>query len=60
MFHIFTILGQELQELAERENKSMSDEITRLKEEIEGIKNNLEEQKDLFTKTNIRNGFKIK
>lgn len=49
-----------MHELAERESKSMSDEIARLNEEIVVMRNDLVEQKEDFRKKNVENDFKLK
>lgn len=52
--------AHELHELAERESKAMTDEIARLKQELEALKNDLEEGKEISRKKNAENDFKLK
>ncbi|XP_037043635.1 centrosomal protein cep290, partial [Bradysia coprophila] len=51
---------QELHDLSERESKSMSDEIARLQQELEAVKNDLDERQEAFRKKNAENDFKLK
>lgn len=56
----FYVSVQELYELAENESKSKTDEIVRLNQELEAVKNDLLEQKEIFRKKSMENDFKIK
>ncbi len=56
----FFFSAQELHELAERESKSMRDEIAQLKQELEASRSELTEQKESFRKRNMENDFKLK
>lgn len=60
ILHSNLLVAQELHELTERESKSMSDEVARLQQELEVVRNDLNERKESFRKKNAENDFKLK